>query len=125
MAKQIKKVDKRSKAYKYSIKEEDNFIIETNDDDIKIARLSMAIKETIPTYLLDEIMKLVDCECRIQAYDKFIDDNNFRISVKLQDAINKYYEEAFNERIRRTSCPACMRRRITKVRNHIKELING
>ena len=120
----IEPKDKRTKEYKEWKKSQDTFVIETNDDDIKITRLSNAIKETIPTYLLEEIMQLVDCECRIEAYDTFMDDETFRISVKLQDAINKYYTEAFNERIRRTSCAACMRRRITRVRNHIKELIN-
>ncbi len=139
--------DKRTKIYKTWKKEQDNvttggttetllvevieeetkeeFQLEGNGpEDIKIARLSMAIKERIPTYLLSEIMNLVDCECRIEAYDKFM-DTPFPVTVGMQNALNKIYYEFFKERIRRTSCSTCIKRRINRIREQIKLLVNG
>ena len=69
-------------------------------------------------------MLLVDCDCIIMAYDKFM-DTPFRVSVAMQDGLNQAYYQFFKERVRRTSCVTCIKRRIKRVREHIKKQIDG
>ncbi len=116
-----KKIDKRTKAYKDSIKNKE-LKLDLTPDDLILSRLTMRINESIPTYLLKEIMQLVDCNCVLEAYDAFI-NTPFRVTVQMQDAINKTYQEFFNEKLRRTSCPSCMKRRLTRIKNHIIKLV--
>lgn len=130
-----KKIDKRTKEYRDSIKKEQDNVtlggttvsditIEINGaEDLTEDKLKMAIRDNVPAYLLKEIMTLVDCDCIIMAYDKFM-TTNFRVKVAMQDAINKAYREFYKEKLRRTSCSTCMKRRINKVRLYLGKLID-
>lgn len=129
-----KKLDKRTKEYRDSIKEQDNItlagttettlVIEINGaEDLELEKLKMRIDDHVPDYLLKEIMTLVDCNCKVDAYDKFM-TTHFRVTVTMQDAINKAYTQFYNEKLRRTSCSTCMKRRVTKVRTYLAQLID-
>jgi len=134
MSKKEKKIDKRSKEYRDSIKEQDNItmggttetmIIEIQGtEDLKEEQLKMKIDDHVPDYLLKEMMTLVDCNCKIQAYDKFM-TTNFMVTVSMQDAINSTYTHFYGEKLRRTSCSTCMKRRVRKVREKLTAFIDG
>ena len=118
--------DRRTKVYKTWKAEQDNEIkIEIKGtEDLTEERLKMAISDNVPQDLLKEIMTLVDCNCVIQAYDRF-HDTAFPVTVKMQNALNNTYYEFFKERIRRTSCSSCIKRRINRIRQHLITLIDG
>ena len=127
-------LDKRTKEYKdwkslkkaskIELSTEPEFNIEIKGtENLKEEQLKMSIFDNIPDYLLDEIMKLVSCNCVIEAYDTFI-AKPFRVTTQMQDALNLYYFNTFGERLRRTACTSCFKRRLARIRENIISKVN-
>lgn len=122
MAKQEKKVDKRSKAYKDSIKKEQEQPLEL-EVSVEESLKRMNILEHMPEPLLNHMYKIIGCDCTIKAYDEFI-SGTFIISKVLQIILNQVYYNLFNERVHPTSCSTCMNRRLKRIRETLSNKIN-
>lgn len=136
--KKTKKIDKRTKAYKDSLKKkpveakkkeskekaEVFKVVIPQDEDMALERLKMRINDHVPQPLIKEIKELVQCKCILDGYDRFM-TVPFMVTVQMQRAINEAYYQFFKERLRTTSCSTCMKRRIKRIRKHLKPLIDG
>ena len=119
-----KKIDKRTKAYKESQKAKKVLPkLEGNSTDaIKESKLRMDILEIMPDVIMQELYKIIGCQCTIDAYDHF-QQTPFRVTREMQLGINDLYYNLFKERVRRTSCSSCMNRRITRIREELNKRI--
>lgn len=137
-----KKVDKRSKAYRDSIKkEEENKIndpalagttettlVEVIGEELELevsveeSRLRMNILEKMPKEILEHMYRIIGCECTIKAYNEF-QEGKWGISRVFQRILNQAYYELFNEKVKPTGCADCMLRRIRRIRKELKKII--
>jgi hypothetical protein len=83
--------------------------------------VALAIEKIVPKVLLDQLGE--DCGCKERQAQLNYFHNNMRIvSTKMQLAINDAYYQLFNERVKRSGCGQCVRRRIDRIKLRLKEL---
>lgn len=108
-------VEEREKAKSTIIIDKTNAKSTENFDE---AKYLMLISELVPDYLLKELYVLTGCECPMDAVALFM-QTDFSVSRTLQAAINKFHFKIHKAILRPTSCAACMRRRVQRIRNYL------
>lgn len=108
-------VEEREKAKSTIIIDKTNAKSTENFDE---AKYLMLISELVPDYLLNELYVLTGCECPMDAVALFM-QTDFSVSRTLQAAINKFHFKIHKAILRPTSCAACMRRRVQRIRNYL------
>ena len=108
--------------------EEGNPGEEVKEFDIKLDTETLLrverIKEHFPEYLAEEMGKETGCSCTIERYEWFM-YVHFHWTPEADAAIIRATFDAFEERVKKTSCIGCLLQRRDRLRKYYKEVIDN